>query len=147
MAFQLLPHESVTAAKGILVLPHARAVEFNPAEFGVTDCVMIRIESPRCPMIKLEHKDKFKAEISLWFEDNDRSFQRDDAELIKLFFEKYKDVQLMVVHCFMGISRSPAVAAAFARYIGNPELEQIFFSRPYVPNQTVYHRLVEEQDE
>lgn len=48
-------------------------------------------------------------------------------------------VQRIVVHCEQGMSRSPAVAAAIARHLGQDEGE---FWEEYQPNQWVYEFLL-----
>lgn len=63
-----------------------------------------------------------------------------DAAGIWAFIAKHKDrVPLLVVHCEMGMSRSPAVAAAVTRALGGDD--EVFF-RDYMPNQYVYELLL-----
>lgn len=49
-------------------------------------------------------------------------------------------VNMLVVHCEAGISRSPAIAAAIAnRYFHN---DKEYFEPPYCPNMHVYRKLM-----
>ena len=48
----------------------------------------------------------------------------------------------MIIHCWAGVSRSAAVAAAILKvYTGNDD--QIFKSGTYAPNMYVYHKILE----
>jgi predicted protein tyrosine phosphatase len=58
------------------------------------------------------------------------------AREIWQFVDRQKaDVGAFVVHCHQGMSRSPAVAAALATYLG---LDDSAFWRDYMPNRHVY---------
>jgi predicted protein tyrosine phosphatase len=64
-----------------------------------------------------------------------------EARRIWRFVDKYKaNVGAFVVHCHQGMSRSPAVAAALAVYLGADEKP---FWREYSPNEHVYRLLRE----
>lgn len=53
-----------------------------------------------------------------------------------------KEVQLLIVHCSAGISRSAGVAAAILKAKTNDD-SQIFNSDKYVPNMYVYYNVLE----
>lgn len=63
------------------------------------------------------------------------------AGQIREFFEKHNGtVETLVVHCEMGISRSPAVAAALCRVSGEDDGH---FWREYEPNRFVYKQVLQ----
>ncbi len=63
------------------------------------------------------------------------------AKSIWQFVNQYKgQVGAFVVHCHQGMSRSPAVAAAIARYL---KLDETRFWRDYQPNPFVYKLMIE----
>lgn len=74
----------------------------------------------------------------------------EDAENIKEFIQKYvgdDSVDLIIVHCEAGRSRSAGVAAALMKYLWNDDSE-IFDSSRYNPNmlcyRTVLNKLMED---
>ena len=66
-------------------------------------------------------------------------FNIDHAQKIKDFVNKI-DPENIAVHCNMGLSRSPAVAAALYEYFGELELAKDIFER-FNPNMHVYRTL------
>lgn len=94
--------------------------------------------------------------IHLHFNDTDSKklvdggITEEDAIKIKNFVEKYKDIpsiDLMIVHCEAGQSRSAGVAAAIMKYLYNDDT-QIFNNYKYRPNmlcyRTVLNKLMED---
>ena len=70
----------------------------------------------------------------------------DDAEKILDFAEEYKNkVDLIVVHCNAGISRSSGAAAALS-LIYNGDDNWIFKDLRYMPNMRVYRKILEAAD-
>jgi predicted protein tyrosine phosphatase len=70
-------------------------------------------------------------------------FSLDQARQIWTFVERHQgDVQRVLVHCDMGISRSPAVAAALALVL-NGNGDKFLLADQYVPNTLVYRLLLE----
>lgn len=68
----------------------------------------------------------------------------EDAKVIVDAFEKYcGTVDQIIVHCDAGYSRSPAVAAAIAKAMGESD-EMYFSGREYCPNRHVYRTLLNE---
>lgn len=64
----------------------------------------------------------------------------EDAENIKEFVQKYEEddsVDLMIVHCEAGVSRSAGVAAAIMKYLWNDD-SAIFDDSKYHPNMLCY---------
>lgn len=68
-----------------------------------------------------------------------RIFSAEQAEEIKWFVQQHSDVGCMVCHCEGGVSRSPAVAAAICRSMGDDDSR---FFRDYQPNRYVYDLLL-----
>lgn len=66
-------------------------------------------------------------------------FQADDIVSFVNNIKQY--VSTIVVHCTMGRSRSPAVAAAISYYLNGKGSEQIFFDH-YTPNRKVFSTLL-----
>ena len=68
-------------------------------------------------------------------------FTEHDAENILSFIqnEKHK-IEILLVHCEAGISRSPAIAAALSLIIDGDD--KYFFKPPYRPNMMVYRTIL-----
>ena len=81
------------------------------------------------------------AVLCLFFDDvtgGPNSFNEEHAENIIRFIDYWRDsVDILLVHCDAGISRSAAVCAAVKRYLGFNDMD-IFNSKKYDPNQLVY---------
>lgn len=75
------------------------------------------------------------------FEQQERAFNKDLAKKVIVFAESVIDrVETLLVHCEMGLCRSPGVAAALAKlYAGT---DQYYFDH-YVPNMLVYRKIIE----
>lgn len=68
-------------------------------------------------------------------------FTLDQAKQIIDFVEKWKnEAKIIMVHCAAGVSRSSAVAGAISLVLNGKD--QKFFSSPYIPNQFVYHTII-----
>jgi predicted protein tyrosine phosphatase len=126
----------------------------NEIERGIvvrTPYVVISIVDPQSRPARLRRSAGFRDELSLRFHDAERGEEtplpsevvlmtRDQAKAIWDFVLRYRDqVGTIVVHCEQGMSRSPAVAAAICKALGENE-EQFF--RKYAPNQYVYELLL-----
>jgi|GEM_PF-706025 len=69
-----------------------------------------------------------------------RLMTADDAQAIWGFVLKHRaDIRAIVVHCEAGMSRSPAVAAALCRALGDDDRR---FFQDYVPNRHVYRLIL-----
>lgn len=76
-----------------------------------------------------------------------RLFSREHAKLILDFVETYKDkIELIVVNCEEGRSRSPAIAGALAVILNGIGSDNYFFNR-YLPNSLVYKIILLEYHE
>lgn len=64
-------------------------------------------------------------------------FSTEMAKEIKNFFDKIKDdIDLLIVHCSAGVSRSSAIAAVLNKYVNNTE--DLFFEKS-LPNMFIYN--------
>lgn len=67
-------------------------------------------------------------------------FSMEDADKIVSFIKKYaNDIEMIIIHCEAGISRSAGVAAALSKCINGDD--EIFFKR-YLPNSLVYSSII-----
>lgn len=70
----------------------------------------------------------------------DQLFDKKRANLILDFINEV-EVDMLVVHCEAGVSRSPAIAAVIAKILFNDDSK--FFKAPYTPNMHVYRVLLD----
>jgi predicted protein tyrosine phosphatase len=67
-----------------------------------------------------------------------------DAAAIAKFVDFHKDkINLIVVHCEGGISRSSATAAAIAFFLDRDASNSIFKDKRYMPNMLVFRKVLE----
>ena len=64
----------------------------------------------------------------------------DAKRIVDAFLQYVDEISQIIVHCDAGYSRSPAVAAALAKAIG--ESDEKFFGRDYCVNNHVYTTLL-----
>ena len=71
-------------------------------------------------------------------------FKPKQARTIINFVEEWKDkIDLIVVHCEAGISRSPGVAAAINKVLTGSD-KSIFDNPMYIPNRYIYSTILKE---
>ena len=71
-------------------------------------------------------------------------FDVEKANVMLDFVESVWDkIDVLLIHCEMGMSRSPGIGAALAYCYHGPATEKVFFNR-YTPNVCVYNLLVEQ---
>jgi predicted protein tyrosine phosphatase len=114
--------------------------------------IIISITSRREDVAVLRANDHCLGILRLTFLDAEESsepmlgaelFSLDQAKEIWTFVERHQeDVQRILVHCDMGISRSSAVAAALALTL-NGNGDEFLLGDQYVPNTLVYRLLLE----
>lgn len=69
-------------------------------------------------------------------------FDGDHAhDILDFVTQHWSHIEVLMVHCEQGLSRSPAVAAATARL--KTGRYRRFFQDPYLPNGYIYRRLLE----
>jgi hypothetical protein len=72
-------------------------------------------------------------------------FNHEEADKILDFVaDMYDKVEVFLVHCEAGVSRSPAVAAALTKIYGG---DDSFYFDNYCPNMLVYNRLLKRAEE
>mgnify|MGYP005790369187 CR=1 FL=1 len=87
-----------------------------------------------------------KAVLTLKFDDIIRPvkgaqiFTKEMAEQIIRFIRKHKDVDTLLIHCYVGQSRSRAVGAFAVKLLGGDNLS---YFKKYNPNEYVYDLLVQ----
>lgn len=73
---------------------------------------------------------------------DDYIFDEEKAGIILDFAEKVWDkIDVLLIHCEMGLSRSPGIGAALAYCYHGPHTDKEFFNR-YTPNTVVYDLLL-----
>lgn len=112
---------------------------------------IISIQEPGEKCFEYKVGGKCKAALNISFEDVTPSIKGskhmmndEDALKIKEFVEglEDKDIDLLIVHCNAGVSRSGAVVAALA-FVFTGSDKEVFDSGLYVPNMYVYYKILE----
>lgn len=105
------------------------------------NCVMISIRNIKSEPPMFAVNSHIQDILSLVFDDEENQtigMNYIQANLISKFVDKWKDkVDLIIVHCEAGVSRSAGVAAAIGKYLNNDDTF-IFKNRRYVPNMNCY---------
>jgi len=120
--------------------------------------LLISIRDPKSELVETQDNPNQVARIDLEFSDWDlekfpqlkdkpqlKAFTKEDAQyIINILRLTEKYINLIVVNCEAGISRSAGVAAALAKCLGQSD-EKFFNPRgPYCPNRYVYRTLLNE---
>lgn len=114
--------------------------------------VIISIASENMPNanISVHEANGIKDVLFMNFNDTDSKdltsgcINDEDAENIKEFIEKYIEndsIDLIIVHCEAGVSRSAGVAAAIMKYLWNDD-SAIFDNSKYHPNMLCYRTVL-----
>lgn len=64
-------------------------------------------------------------------------FNMSDGNVLLDYFNTIKDCDELVVHCYAGVSRSPAIALAYGWFTGDDELVENIKNGKYIPNMQV----------
>jgi predicted protein tyrosine phosphatase len=139
----------------MLIYPHHVAEAYKPAEGLKT--AMIRILEPDGGNGELKYESEFEYVLSLYFHDltiemvrqveNPEKYKlisEDDSKAIVQFFEKFQDIDVIIIHCYAGINRSPAIALAFASYIQDECMATEIATKYYTYNQEVYESVMKQ---
>ena len=110
--------------------------------------VVISITSAADDVARIPPSPETRAILRLSFADADVAhdpplvlFDAAHARAIAAFVREHRDhVERIVVHCDAGLSRSPAVAAAITKWLGEDDAP--WFKR-YRPNSLVYRTLLD----
>lgn len=95
----------------------------------------------RMGLLQLSFLDWDKPAVGETFSEGTRLFSEKDADEILNFVNGVWDkIDLLLVHCEAGISRSPAVAAALCRMKYGHDMH---FFQHYTPNRLVYRTLLD----
>jgi predicted protein tyrosine phosphatase len=117
-------------------------------------CAIISITDHESDIVKFKYNNNIKGVLRLHFLDEDdlsyykhrkddtyRLFSDNDAIKILDFVEEIKDkIDILYIHCYAGLSRSPAVAAALCDIYNIDSEINWFFN--YSPNIFVYRTLL-----
>lgn len=144
--------ESNTPKGEIFMKPAIRIMDRFDAEkysMGNHSCssVIISIVSKGSPKnnLPITQQNGIKDVLRLSFDDVDHgenSIDEKSAASIAQFVENWKDkIDLIIVHCEAGISRSAGVGAAIMKYLYNDD-SLIFNSPRYAPNMLCYRRVL-----
>ena len=98
------------------------------------------------PSLPKTTTNKIKDILTLQFEDtelvSEDGITDDDAKQIAMFVDKYfGNIDMIVVHCEAGVSRSAGCAAAIMKFYRNDD-SPIFDNGHYVPNMLVYRKVL-----
>lgn len=120
-------------------------------ESVVRPSLLISITDPN-PLEPLIFNNPFLEVLPLQFHDltfdhghhDVQPMSSDDAKQIKLFLDKqdFSMIQTLAVHCHAGLSRSPAVMAAIALYLGLSD--DFIWQGHYLPNRYCFELLNQE---
>jgi len=113
--------------------------------------IVISIQDPSYEFVILPSQDSRIDCLQLKFYDMDEDtgifpyskfiFNEKQANDIKIFVEKYKNiVDLILVNCVAGISRSAGVSAALSKVYNK---DDSFYFKHYLPNRLVYRKILE----
>ncbi|RKZ38850.1 MAG: hypothetical protein DRR00_33870 [Candidatus Parabeggiatoa sp. nov. 3] len=141
----------------VMILSHTRAAMFQ-ADSKDKPIYLIRLFNSDClalvPYAELKYPEQFKIirsyvfdDISQFTDDNELvSFNDEMAESIITDFDNDgKDCQMLLVHCWAGKSRSPAVAIALSEIFHLKTPEQIAEMKKQFPifNKKVYQTILD----
>jgi predicted protein tyrosine phosphatase len=113
--------------------------------------MVVSIGDPFDPDVRIPWSWKLQDVLRVRFADVDLAnsstgMETKHARLIWDFIERHKDIRNLVVHCVVGVSRSPSVAMAIADCTGNSrhviQWERDPCGAP--PNKRVYDTLCDE---
>jgi predicted protein tyrosine phosphatase len=110
------------------------------------DFILISITNPRQDFVEIPETQFCRGIIRLRFHDTEQEkkdydyFKRRDARAIKRFVLK-NNAGLIICQCRAGLSRSPAIGAALAKYFGL-DAERFFTSGEFVPNLLVFKKML-----
>ena len=101
------------------------------------------------PDIQCTKTNNIKSILSLVFDDvetqyleNEKPISNEQAQEIVDFVNKwYKNIDLIIVHCDAGISRSAGICAALSKWLINDDTPY-FNGYSYIPNMVCYRKVL-----
>lgn len=100
-------------------------------------------EDNRVGLLQLSFHDIANERISQTDAYRGLLFTKEQAkEVLDFVKEVLPQIEILLVHCEAGMSRSPAIAAAIAHVLWGPEADKVYFDK-YIPNSFVYKTLLE----
>lgn len=114
--------------------------------------IVISIQDPNYDFVKLPEQKSRLDWIGFKFYDLDKDtgvfpyskfvFTNKQAKEIVCFVEKWKNkVDLILVNCVAGISRSAGIAGALSKILNK---DDTYYFKKYLPNMLVYRKILEE---
>ena len=127
----------------VLSRPKAKAFSFKP---DIDDCAIVSITDVANMPNKFYPNPHIKGVCHLHFDDVEAGelncITEKDAKQIVNFVNRIKDkVNLIVVHCDAGVSRSAGVCAAIMNMLGRDDVK-IFENPRFCPNMTCYRAVL-----
>lgn len=113
--------------------------DFNPEDFSyAVDLLGVDIKIRKQRALTRMREQHLKDMGYSADEANRKLFNEAHAEQILTFVKKvWDDIDILMIHCYAGISRSSAVAKALSEIYQGDQYNQ-FFDTLYTPNQLVY---------
>ena len=113
------------------------------------DHILISIHEPEITPACVNRSKHTKAVVYLQFHDVDAQtdgryamFSKRDARCVRLLVEQWRPkLDLVILQCVMGRSRSAGIAAALSKYYND---DDTMFFRRYTPNMLVYRTMLNE---
>jgi len=128
-----------------------RDVNQRYGRFNHETVAIISITDPDNEHPKIEMHSTLRGILQLSFHDLDNNHKlprkykimsEEDGKQVAEFVEKNKDVDLLIVQCDAGISRSSGMAAAILKHLTGDD-SQIFEDENFIPNRWVYKKTLE----
>ena len=131
------------------VMSRRNASKYTFSPECIFDCIIVSITDVGSSPNNFNEENKYvKAILPLQFDDVDygqkNCITSEDARMIIDFVSKWiNKVNLVIVHCEAGISRSAGVCAALMKIFNGNDFE-IFDNLRYAPNMTCYREVLNE---
>lgn len=127
----------------VLSRPKAKALSYKQ---DIKDCAIISITDVGTRENVFNHNTHIKGICKLQFDDVEagdlNAITEEDANKIVNFLNSVKDrVDMIVVHCEAGVSRSAGVCAAAMTILGHDDM-QIFDNPKFCPNMSCYRAVL-----
>lgn len=130
------------------VMSRRNASKYTYSTECVFDCIIISITDVGSFPNHFNKENKYvKAILPLQFDDvdygQDNCITSEDARMIVDFVSRWSNkVNLVIIHCEAGISRSAGVCAALMKIFNGNDFE-IFDNPRYAPNMSCYRSVLE----